>query len=83
MKGRWSLAAALLLGLAAGCSSTATPNWVHPGTLQAQQARALRYDPYPQNDSGAPPMTGDRPREYSTPPPEPSRARWTIGNWGQ
>ena len=82
MKGRWSLAAGLLLGLA-GCASTTKPDVLHPGTLQAQQARALRYDPYPTDETGAPPMTGDRPREYDKPPPEPSRARWQLGNWGQ
>ena len=83
MKGPWLLAAGLLVSSAlAGCASTAKPNWLHPGTAQAQQARALRYDPYPENESG-PPMTGDRPREYETPPPEPSRARWFLGNWGQ
>jgi hypothetical protein len=82
MKGPWSLAAGLLLGGLVGCSSTASPNWVHPGTTQAQQARALRYDPYPENDAGLP-LAGDRPREYDKPPPEPSRARWQLGNWGQ
>jgi len=77
MKGRWSLAAGLLLGLA-GCRSTATPDLMHPGTQQAQQARALRYDPYAVNETGAPPMTGTGPREYDKPPPEPSRARWEL-----
>jgi hypothetical protein len=83
MKGLWSLAAELLiLGGLAGCASTAGPSWLHPGTTQAQQSRALRYDPYPENECGSP-LVGDRPREFDKPPPEPSRARWFLGNWGQ
>lgn len=83
MKGRWLLAAGLILAGLAGCAHTAAPNWVQPGTTQAQQARPLRYDPYALNETGAPAMTGDRPREFDKPPPEASRARWEIGNWGQ
>jgi hypothetical protein len=83
MKGPWLFAAGLLiLAVLAGCATTGTPDWVHPGTAQAQQARAQRYDPYPQTEIG-PPMSGDRPRDYDQSPPEPSRARWQLGNWGQ
>jgi hypothetical protein len=79
----WLLAVGLLIGAAlAGCKGTAGPCWLHPGSAQTQQARALRYDPYPENEPG-PPMLGARPREYDRPPPEPSRARWYLGNWGQ
>jgi hypothetical protein len=73
---------AILLGVLGGCARTAGPCWLHPGTAQSQQNRALRYDPYPENDSG-PAMVGVRPREYQQSPPEPSRARWNLGKWGQ
>ncbi len=76
------LAAVLLLLALFGCQSTAGPDWTHPGSAPKQQTRALRYDPFPENEPG-PPMTGVRPREYQRPPAEPSRARWTLGNWGQ
>lgn len=78
-----SCAAGLLLWVAAGgCSSMAMPNWSHPGSAAVQQRRALQYDPYPENEPG-PPLVGVRPREYDKPPPEPSRARWILGKWGQ
>ncbi len=77
------LAAGLLsLVAAGGCVHTEGPNWCHPGGARAQQTRALRYDPYPENDVG-PSMVGVRPREYDKPPPETSRARWQLGGWGQ
>jgi hypothetical protein len=83
MKGPCLFAAALLLlTTLSGCAGTAGPNWLHPGTAKAQQNRALRYDPYPEGEAG-PMMVGVRPREYDKPPPEPSRARWQLGNWGQ
>jgi hypothetical protein len=80
---KWPWLVAGLLGFAAlgGCQSVAGPEWEHPGPMAVQQKRALRYDPYPENELG-PPATGMRPREYDIPPPEPSRARWQIGNWG-
>ena len=83
MKRPWFFVAGLLLLTSlGGCKSTAGPSWLHPGSASVQQNRALRYDPYPENESG-PAMVGARPREYDKPPPEPSRARWKIGNWGQ
>jgi hypothetical protein len=79
----WPLAVALpILSALAGCCSTAGPDWAHPGGADVQQKRALRFDPYPENEPG-PALTGVRPREYEDPPPETSRARWTLGNWGQ
>jgi hypothetical protein len=83
MKGPWVLAAGLLIGVGlSGCKSTAGPSLFHPGVAQAQQNRALRYDPYPENESG-PTMVGVRPRDYQKPPSEASRARWFLGKWGQ
>jgi hypothetical protein len=84
MKGPWvQVAAVLLLALLSGCPSVAGPCWLHPGPARVQQTRALQYDPYPQNDEPNSAMAGVRPREYEVPPPEPSRARWTDGKWGQ
>jgi hypothetical protein len=78
----WPLAVVLPILIApAGCCHTARPDWAHPGGTEVQQKRALRYDPYPENEPG-PALTGVRPREYESPPPETSRARWTKGNWG-
>ena len=64
--------------LAAGCSclappnatnqGLAMPNVAHPGTEAYQQARAQRFEPYPENDVG-PPVVGGRPREYQDPRP--------------
>jgi hypothetical protein len=73
-----ALLALLFLGIA-GCQNTAQPNLVHPGTAQAQQNRAVRFDPYPDKEL-APAMVGVRPREYENPLPEPTRSRWQLGN---
>lgn len=51
------------------------PSILNPGDLQYQRARANRYDPFPDNQAG-PAVPEMRPRDFSTPPPEPSRARW-------
>ena len=84
MKGPWVHAAfVLILAALAGCQSTAGPCWFHPGPAQAQHTRALRYDPYPENNEPDAAMAGVRPREYDMPPPETGRARWFLGNWGQ
>jgi len=73
----------LLLGIAiglAGCKTTETPNWLHPGSQQTQEARVLRYDPYPEPNTGTN-VDGTRPRNYDKPTPEPERARWHLGQW--
>jgi hypothetical protein len=69
----------LILLVLAGCQTTATPNIRHPGSTQAQQNRAVRFDPYPENETG-PTLVGVRPREYENPISEPARARWHLGN---
>jgi hypothetical protein len=66
----------------AGCakpdkSSIARPNLLRPGTADLQQARAKRFDPYPENEPG-PRINEARPREYDRPYPEVDRARWTF-----
>ena len=83
MKRLYGLAAGLLvLAAVDGCKHTAGPNWLHPGGAQSQQIQALRYDPFPENETG-PAMAGVRPREFEKPPPETSRARWEKGGWGK
>jgi len=74
--GRWLLAF-LLVGSTGGCMSG--PKWLHPGPAPYQQDKAVRFDPYPDNDIG-PAMVGVRPRDYDKPLAEPSRARWTKRN---
>jgi hypothetical protein len=66
----------------AGCQSTAMPSLKHPGTMQEQQNRAVRFDPYPEKEPG-PALTGVRPKEYENPLPETYRARWHLGNQTQ
>ncbi|MCE5302819.1 MAG: hypothetical protein LLF97_06880 [Planctomycetaceae bacterium] len=79
-KSCWLGAGFLSLTILAGCQHTAKPDWFHPGSEQVQQNRAMRYDPYPPPELGSI-TTGLRPREYTTPPAEPSRARWELGQW--
>ncbi len=43
---------ALIFLVLAGCQSTAPPSLAHPGPAQVQQNRAVRFDPYPENDVG-------------------------------
>ena len=40
-----------------GPQSLATPDLAHPGTEERQQARAKRFEPYPEIDMG-PPVVG-------------------------
>ena len=83
MRGSCALAAGLMCLIAfGGCRSLARPDWTHPGSAKVQQDRALRYDPYPESGPG-PALVGARPRGYQIAPPEPSRARWFLGRWGQ
>jgi hypothetical protein len=88
MSKRWLPAAGLMiLCTLAGCKTTATPDLEHPRSATVQQKRALRYDPYPENNVGTN-MSDVRPREYQNPPAEPSQARWhddpvtNANRWG-
>lgn len=81
------LLAGILLGCAGPNSSIAPPSLFGPGSASTQQQRAIRYDPYPENDP-APPIVGGRPRSYEQPIPEVDRARWQTPtdrnrNWMQ
>jgi hypothetical protein len=73
----------MLLVLAAvcqGCTSEGRckfglPNFFHPGPAPVQEARAVRFDPYPQDQAG-PDIVGGRPRDYQQSVSEDDRARW-------
>ena len=80
---RHRLVAAGLLAIAAlpGCASLDKPDWLEPGPARYQQRKAVRFDPYLQNDINAstlrlPLMDGARPRDFLEPPPEVRRSRW-------
>jgi len=73
MRSFWALLlTAGLMTIGAGC--VAPPRVFHPGSVQQQQARAQRFDPFPENDLG-PAVVGARPREYSNPEPEVLRVQ--------
>jgi hypothetical protein len=77
---RLALTACVLLA-AGGCASLGKPDWLQPGTSRSQQRKAVRFDPYLQDDIGPylfrlPLMDGSRPRDFAEPVPEVRRARW-------
>ncbi len=68
------LPCAALSFLLSGCASR--QGWGFSsgqGTIERQKARAAAVDPYPLNDIG-PEVSGGRPRDFSSPQPEPVRA---------
>ena len=71
---------AVLLVAGTGCQNLARPNLSCPGTAESQQARAIQFDPYPENEPG-PKVVGGRPMDYEKPPAEVFRARWLPWNW--
>lgn len=79
----WLVALACLL--CAGCASLGKPTWLEPGPVRSQQRRAVRFDPFMQNDIGPSlfrqysTLDGTRPRDYAEPVPEVQRSRW----WSQ
>jgi hypothetical protein len=77
---RLAFTACVLLA-AGGCASLGKPDWLQPGTSRSQQRKAVRFDPYLQDDIGPylfrlPLMDGSRPRDFAEPVPEVRRARW-------
>jgi hypothetical protein len=94
MKRLWSIACVAFCAVAqCGCANLSKPSWLHPGSAKEQQARAERFDPYPETNTG-PTVEGARPREYETSPPEVDRGRalkpsqssrtaWLPWNWGR
>jgi hypothetical protein len=72
---------ALLLPLALGCASLGKPDWLDPGPAANQRRKAVRFDPYLQDDIAPSQlrlsiMDGSRPRDFLEPVPEVKRARW-------
>ncbi len=72
---------AVLALASAGCSSLGRPQWLEPGPSRAQQRRAVRFDPYLQDDTApsilrVPLNDGTRPRDFAEPMPEVERSRW-------
>ena len=73
--------AALLVMADGGCASLGKPDWLQPGPSRSQQRKAVRFDPYLQDDIcpylfRLPLMDGSRPRDFAEPVPEVRRARW-------
>jgi len=80
-----SVAACMTL-VASGCASLGKPKWLEPpASARAQQRRAVRFDPFMENDIGPSllrqytTLDGTRPRDYAEPVAEVKRARW----WSQ
>jgi hypothetical protein len=76
-----ALALTLTLTTASGCASLGKPDWLDPGPERLQRRRAVRFDPYLQDDIAPsslrlPLMDGARPRDFATPVPEVRRSRW-------
>ena len=72
---------AVLLPAAAGCTSLGKPDWLEPGPAAYQRRKAVRFDPYLQDDIAPsslrlPLMDGARPRVFAEPVPVVRRARW-------
>ena len=57
-----------------GCAALGRPDWTQPGPAKQQQRRAVRFDPYLQDDIAPsvlrmPLMDGARPRDFANPVP--------------
>ena len=83
MSKKSALALTVLISMSlVGCKSLAKPSLYHPGSAAVQQNRAVRFDPFPQDETGQG-VSAVRPREYDKPVAEPARARWQDGNLTQ
>jgi hypothetical protein len=83
---RLTLAAVIVAAaFAPGCMSLGKPKWLEPLPVKSQQRRAVRFDPFMENDIGPSllrqytTLDGTRPRDYAEPVAEVKRARW----WSQ
>ena len=78
-----SLAAAMALATA-GCGigqGQLRQQFFRPGPTAYQQQRAVKFDPYSEQERYAGPRDSTtRPRDYYQPNPEPTRGRWF--DWG-
>ena len=79
-------AAVTVAALAAcGCASLGKPQWLEPLLALGRQRRAVRFDPFMENDIGPSllrtytTLDGTRPRDYAEPVAEVKRSRW----WSQ
>ena len=75
------LIAVILAAVAGGCESLGKPDWLDPGPAANQRRKAVRFDPYLQDDIAPSQlrlsiMDGSRPRDFLEPVPEVKRARW-------
>jgi hypothetical protein len=73
--------ACMVVLAACGCTSLGRPEWLDPGPAARQRQRAVRFDPYLQDDAAPsilrmPLMDGARPRDFADPVPEVTRSRW-------
>ncbi len=59
---------------------TESVNLLQPGTIAAQQRRAIRLDPYTNNNI-APEVVGGRPRDFQVDRSEVNRARLLREAW--
>ena len=77
--------AVVVVVCAPGCASLGKPQWLEPLPAKSQQRRAVRFDPFMENDIGPSllrqysTLDGTRPRDYAEPVAEVKRARW----WSQ
>ncbi|MGA2620889.1 MAG: hypothetical protein ABSF26_24975 [Thermoguttaceae bacterium] len=78
--GRFWIVAVAAACTAAGSGCLAPPRLLHPGTEKQQQARAQRFEPYPEPDTG-PPIVGARPPDYQYPRAEVLRVQPRLGEW--
>jgi hypothetical protein len=80
-----SLAVVVIALVGSGCASLGKPKWLEPPSARTQQRRAVRFDPFMENDIGPSlfrqytTLDGTRPRDYAEPVAEVKRARW----WSQ
>lgn len=78
----WRMTLVALVSVSGGCASLGKPEWLEPGPARNQQRRAVRFDPFLEDDIGPYAfrqygiMDGTRPRDYAEPVPEVRRARW-------
>jgi hypothetical protein len=75
------LIAVMIASVASGCASLGKPDWLDPGPAANQRRKAVRFDPYLQDDIAPSQlrlsiMDGSRPRDFLEPVPEVKRARW-------
>ncbi len=77
---RWLLTALVIVASSlAGCMTQPT-NVYAPGTIDVQRRRAVRLDPYPNQDI-APEIVGGRPRDFQEDRSEANRAGLLREAW--